>query len=328
MVTHVVGSMEGGKKLHRIVRQLLPGVPLSGVYKMLRVGRVRLNGRKAKGEEVANPGDVIELRMGEEDFETVRKAQKKFLGVPRQLDIVFEDDEILVVNKPVGLLTHGDASEQRDTLVNRVLAHLYDNDKLEQTVFTPAPANRLDRNTSGLILFGKTGDAARALAEGFRDHGIRKWYVAVVRGYLSEAGEIDAPLSRDPRRNVTRVDRERGKTARTRFEPVVSATNTSVVRIELVSGRTHQIRAHMQHIKHPLMKDAKYAIQAGPGARDGVSNQRRSEASDERYWLHAGWLLLPDGRLFVAPLPLPMRDALAGLGYTELQIQRISKFTP
>lgn len=327
MVTHIVGSMEDGKKLHRIVRQLLPGVPLSGVYKMLRVGRVRLNGRKAKGDTVARHGDRIELRMGEEDFQVVRKSAKKFQGVPRQLEIVFEDNELIAVSKPAGLLTHGDAEEQRDTLVNRVLAYLYDNDKLEQTVFTPAPANRLDRNTSGLILFGKTGDAARQLAEGFKSHRIRKWYVALVSGQVLESGEINVRLTRDTRRNITRIDMERGKAARTRYRPVQSEGNTSVIRIELVSGRTHQIRVHMQHVGHPLLRDVKYDIQ--PKLRRPTSGQRsQPDSSGERYWLHAGWLLLPDGRSFVAPLPPPFTHTLQGLGYTDQQVQAISDFVP
>ncbi|MCL6453515.1 MAG: RluA family pseudouridine synthase [Alicyclobacillus sp.] len=328
MVRHEVGEMEAGKKVHRVVRQLLPGIPLSGVYKMIRVGRVRLNGKRAKGDEVLQPGDVLELRMDEQDYAAVHKPERKFGGVPRELDVVYEDADLLIANKPAGLLVHGDKSEQRDTLTNRVLAYLYDQGSLDSAVFHPAPANRLDRNTSGLVVFGKTGEAARSLAAGFRNHTIRKWYVAIVRGRIAHAGEVRARLERDRNRNLTRVG-EAGKEACTRYDPVASTGNTTVVRLELVSGRTHQIRAHMQHLGHPLIQDVKYgyvARRTGSEPRPVGGGPAANQLST--YWLHAGWLLLPDGRCFTGPLPSEFVAVLRSLGYTTADVERVGRFRP
>lgn len=345
MVSHTVGPMEAGKKVHRLVRQLLPGVPLSGIHKMLRVGRVRLNGKKAKPDALVAEGDVLELRMAEEDFAAVSKQVRKYKGVPRQLEVIYEDEELLAVNKPVGLLTHGTAEEQRDTLTNRVLAYLYDKGALETSVFVPAPANRLDRNTSGIILFGKTGAMARELADGFKTHTIRKWYLAVVRGTVKTGGTVTAALTRDKRRNLTRVDETEGKASATIYTPLAVARGTTVLRLELVSGRTHQIRAHMQHIGHSLMSDRKYQ-QAGEQVRPARNHTMRTSRGEEgavgssstgaraqanpgqgqmepTYLLHAGWLRLPSGQTLHAPLPDRFRTVLLELGYAKSAVDSL-----
>jgi RluA family pseudouridine synthase len=306
-----IGPAEAGKKVLRYVRQLLPGVPLSGIHKMVRTGRVKRNGKRAKADDVLAEGDVIRLYMAEEDFAQVTKPPKKFHGVSRAIDVVYEDSDILIVNKPLGLLTHGAQGEHKDTLANRVLAYLYDKGELQSQVFTPSPVNRLDRNTSGLVVFGKTHEATRILAEQLRDHLIRKWYLAIVKGRPSERGEIDAQLVRDVKRNVTRVADE-GKPARTLYERRATAGGTSVVKVELVSGRTHQIRAHFAHIGHPLWNDVKYG--------------GRSRSGEHHQWLHAAWLSFPDGRVFHAPLPEAFRRTLLQLGYTREDVEQIERF--
>jgi 23S rRNA pseudouridine955/2504/2580 synthase len=311
LIEFSIGPAEAGKKVLRYVRQLLPGVPLSGIHKMVRTGRVKRNGKRAKADDVLAEGDVIRLYMAEEDFAQVSKPAKKFHGVSRAIDVVYEDSDMLIVNKPLGLLTHGAQGEHKETLANRVLAYLYDKGELHSQVFTPSPVNRLDRNTSGLVLFGKTHEATRTLAEQLRDHRIRKWYLAIVKGQPSERGEIDAQLTRDVKRNVTRVAEE-GKPARTLYERRATAGSTSVVKVELISGRTHQIRAHFAHIGHPLWNDVKY----GGRSRNGEHHQ----------WLHAAWLSFPDGRVVHAPLPEAFRRTLLQLGYTRQDIEQIEKF--
>ncbi len=306
-----IGPAEAGKKVQRFVRQLLPGVPLSGIHKMIRTGRVKRNGKRAKAEDVLAVGDVVRLYMAEADFAQVSKAPKKFHGVTRDIDVVYEDERMLIVNKPLGLLTHGARGEHKDTLTNRVLAYLYDKGELHSRVFTPAPVNRLDRNTSGLVVFGKTHEATRELAEQLKDHRIRKWYVAVVKGMVPESGRIDTSLSRDTGNNRTFVA-EDGKSAVTLYERKAYAHNTSVVKVELVSGRTHQIRAHFSHIGHPLWNDVKY----GGGARSGEHHQ----------WLHATWLMFPNGTVYHAPLPPQFVKTLEHLGYSAADIENIHHF--
>ncbi|MCL6548500.1 MAG: RluA family pseudouridine synthase [Alicyclobacillus sp.] len=311
MIEVTVGPVEAGKKVHRYVRQLLPGVPLSGIYKMIRTGRIKRNGRKTKADDVVQAGDVIRLYMAEEDFAEVSKPVKKFAGVPRRIDVVYEDADLLVVNKPAGLLVHGAAGEFKDTLVNRVLAHLHHKGELDQRVFTPAPVNRLDRNTSGLVLFGKHGEAIRTLASDLAAHRIRKWYVAIVAGQTGERGEISAPLQRSARGDRT-VIAEQGaaeaKAALTRYVRLAEGRGTSVIGVELVHGRTHQIRAHLAHAGHPLVGDGKYG---GPRVWSTVI---------PHYQLHAAWLELADGRRFQAPLPQGFCDALARLGFSPARV--------
>lgn len=313
MVEVKVGPVESGKKVHRLVRQLLPGVPLSGIYKMLRTGRVKKNGKKAKPDDIVAVGDVIRLYMAEEDYAEVSKQPKKFGGVSSDIDVIYEDESMIVVNKPGGLLVHGAEGEHKETLVNQVLAYLYKNGELDQHVFTPAPVNRLDRNTSGLVLFGKTGERTRELAEQIQQHHLRKWYLAIVKGRISASGEVTGRLVRDEYRNVTTVG-ESGKDALTLFEPKASTGRTTVVKVELVSGRTHQIRAHFAHVGHPLWDDVKY------GGRD------KNNPEEQHQWLHAAWVQLPNEQVFSAALPDAFVDTLRSLGYTESQITAIQTF--
>jgi 23S rRNA pseudouridine955/2504/2580 synthase len=228
------------------------------------------------------------------------------------------------VNKPVGLLVHGAGNEQKDTLVNRVLAYLYDRDPTAYQVFAPAPVNRLDRNTSGLVIFGKTNAVTAELAQQIAAHQVSKWYLAIVRGVLPERGEINVPLSRTDRGNRTlavdpdasrRAAASVGKASLTRYERKATTGRTSVAKVDLVSGRTHQIRAHFERIGHPLWGDVKYGGRVSD--RDGT---------DQHQWLHAAWMELPDGRRFHAPLPADFTAVLRRLGYTAKDLQQIETF--
>lgn len=310
MVEVEVGKLEAGKKVHRYVRQLLPGVPLSGIHKMIRTGRVKVNGRKAKAEDLLSLGDIVRLYMAEEDFHVVRKEKRKYGGIDANISVIYEDEDILVVDKPAGLLTHGNKDEQKDTLVNRVAAYLYEQGELDNPAFTPAPANRLDRNTSGLVMFGKTGQALRNLADSLAEQRIFKGYLAIVQGAIRTPGQVRQNLTRDVSQNKTYIgNSETGKSAATLYEPVISTGDTSVVAIQLVHGRTHQIRAHFQSLGHPLVGDVKY----GGG--------RLSLDAGEHQWLHAYKIRLEDGREYTAPLPREFELELHKLGYSDQQIQ-------
>lgn len=290
MVTYVVSKAESGKKLHRLLRHLLPNMPLGRLYKMIDQGHVRVNGKRKKKEYAVAEGDVLSFQMTEEEYRQAAAGprKRKFAGVPADLDVVYEDDELLVVNKPPGLLVHPDRTEYKNTLIARVHAYLYRKGELDSRFFLPAAAGRLDRNTSGLVLVGKTAGMLHQLNRWHQERAIGKFYLTVVEGTPPAEGEIRRALMRDPSANRTRVA-SGGKDAVTRYRVLDAQGGYALVEVELVSGRTHQIRAHLQSIGHPLLGDVKY----GGRPAFGVNHQL----------LHAWRVGLPDGRVFVAPLP-------------------------
>lgn len=304
MIEKMIASEERGKKLHRYVRQTLPGLPLSGVHKLIRVGRVKVNGKKGKIDTVLETGDSVQIWMNEEDFSEVSRPGRKFGGISTDIDVIYEDGHLLVVNKPVGLLTHPDRDERKDTLIGRALAYLHARGELaDGRSFLPAAANRLDRNTSGLVLIGKDGDTLRSLSEWIRDHRVRKGYLAVAEGRLADSGVIDKPLMRHERDGVVRatVSRDPGaRSALTRHRALAFSQRYSLLAIEIASGRTHQIRAHLKSIGHPLLGDYKY----GGHPAFGI----------DYHVLHAYYLHLPDGRSFTAPPPPAFLRILAAAG--------------
>lgn len=304
----MIPAEDGGKKLHRFLRQALPGLPLSGVYKIIRVGRVKVNGRKAKQETLLNAGDQLTLFMSEQDYLELKKSKPKYQGIATALDIIFEDDSLLVVNKPVGLLTHPDAKEQKDTLVNRVLAYLYHKGELaEERTFLPAPVNRLDRNTSGIVVIGKDQRTLREMTEVLRERQLIKLYLGVVWGAWKGSGEIRAKLEkREQSDGTVRMAISSSATAQsahTRYRVLGSNGQFSLVELQLVSGRTHQLRAHLQSAGHSLVGDRKYG---GPPA-----------LGTEHQLLHAYSLSLPDGTKWQAPPPATFLAALRQAGLFE-----------
>jgi len=330
MIMRRIAVTEQGKRLHRYLRTLMPNMPLGQLYGMIDRGLVRINGKRKKNPnyELA-AGDELTLLMDEADFERASRGsdrqKPKFAGVPGRLDIVHEDGELLVVVKPAGLLTHPDRSEWKNTLISRVHAYLCRKGELDSTLFMPATANRLDRNTSGLVLVGKTAGMLHRLNRWIQNRELRKYYLTIVEGHLAGVGTIDRPLLRDDRGNVTRAlddgqtssREENGETetarlrtestppeakaAVTRYRVLAHAGGRTLVEAELVSGRTHQIRSHFQSIGHPLLGDLKYG-----GRRFGDLNHQL---------LHAWRIVLPDGREFRAAPPPRMRRIMDELGF-------------
>ncbi|MCI3922294.1 RluA family pseudouridine synthase [Paenibacillus sp. TRM 82003] len=292
MITRTVTPSEAGKRLHRYVRILMPNYPLGQIYKMIEQGKVRVNGKRKKDHYELAAGDELTILVDEDTFRQSAGEEKKlkFAGVKADIDIVFEDDELLVVNKPAGLLTHPDQTEQKRTLITMTHAYLYRKDELDSNLFLPASANRLDRNTSGLVLIGKTAGMLHRLNQWVQKREVGKYYVTLVEGKLTGGGTIDASLTRDERNNRTRVGVDASaKSAVTHYEALQSSAGYTLVEVDLESGRTHQIRSHFQSIGHPLLGDVKY----GGKPYEGVNHQL----------LHAWKLSLPDGRVFTASPP-------------------------
>lgn len=311
MITRTVTASESGKRLHRYVRNLMPNYPLGQIYKMIEQGKVKVNGKRKKDTYELAAGDELTIYIEDSAFQEANAGAEhkkvKFAGVIAKVDVVYEDAELLVVNKPAGLLTHPDQAEQKETLITRVHAYLHKKGELDSRMFLPATANRLDRNTSGLVLVGKTAGMLHQLNQWIQKRQLDKYYVTVVEGHLTVGGTVDAKLVRDDIRNRTRVVKEEAasgrlqddiveKEATTHYRPLKQGKGYTFVEVELVSGRTHQIRTHLQSIGHPLLGDVKY----GGKPFDDVRHQL----------LHAWKISLADGRTFTAPLPPLFRSVL------------------
>jgi RluA family pseudouridine synthase len=312
MITRKVTPSESGKRLHRYLRSLMPSIPLGQIYKMIDQGKVRVNGkRKNQNYELAG-GDELVLHVEESYYNEASAGQKKqkFIGMSANIDVVFEDAELLVVNKPAGMLTHPDQAQQKDTLIGRVHAYLYRKGELDSVLFQPATANRLDRNTSGLVLVGKTAGMLHQLNQWIQKREMEKYYVTLVEGRMTGEGTIDGSLVRDEKSNRTRVvdrkdredegERPGEKEAVTRYRVLQTGRSHSLVEVELISGRTHQIRTHFQSVGYPLLGDIKYG-----GHVHGTVNHQL---------LHAWRMVMPDGREFRAPMPALLRQTLDKVG--------------
>jgi len=291
-------TAEDGQRLDRYLRKLLPETPLGAIFKMLRVGHIRVDGKKAKQDLRLVAG--MRVTLPESSLPAAAATPTgSFRGpLPR---VVHQDDDLLVVDKPAGLAAQPGSGNEHN-----LLTWLDQQDLGTRTAtFRPAPAHRLDRGTSGLLLVGLSPIAARALSAAFRADQVAKGYVAVVEGVVEPAaGTIDAPLllRENARHHQPKVSVDaRGKRARTDYQVVEQGRSCALLELTLHTGRTHQIRAHLAHLGHPIVGDRRYGSKVDRG--HGV------------FFLHAAELSVPhpvSGELlrFTSPVPAHFRAAL------------------
>lgn len=263
MIEIKINENDGGQRLDRFLRKYLPGSPLSLVYRMIRKD-VKVNGRRAAKETMLEAGDVVRLYIPEEKLAELGRS-KKAPKVRKTFGIAYEDGNVLIAEKPYGILTHGDSKEKKNTLANQVLGYLAGEGAYEASsehTFTPAPLNRLDRNTTGLVIFAKNAPAAREISAMLREKtGVRKIYRTIVRGRLEEETVLDGSLEKDEKKNIVKVSGEAdAKRSVTIVRPLKTdrTGSYSLVEAELVTGRTHQIRVHLSQAGLPLVGDPKY----------------------------------------------------------------------
>ena len=308
MVKLIITENEGNQRLDRFLRKYLKRAPLSMIYKLIRKD-VKVNGKRGHEDTVLQAGDSLVIYIPDDKLAELTAPVKK-QKARRSFGIVYEDENVIVVNKPSGLLTHGDSHEKKNTLVNQVCGYLQDkgeyNPSVERT-FAPAPANRLDRNTSGLVIFGKTAEALRELTEIIRDkENVRKIYMALVAGRMDGAADIDSRLVKNESTNKVRVAPDgEGQSARTIVIGIRPGDEMRLVEVNLITGRTHQIRVHLSSAGHPVAGDPKYGSdKLNRRIRDkyGVTSQLLHAARLEMGELD-GSLAYLAGRVFEAPLP-------------------------
>lgn len=318
-----ITNQEQNQRLDKFLLKLYNEAPKSFIYKMLRKKRIKLNGNKADGSEILSDGDVLKLYLAEETQESFMSA-KTVHPAERHFGIVYEDDNILVCNKPAGLLTHPEKADDHDTLIDQILYALYQKGQYDPSAtasFTPAVCNRLDRNTSGLIVAGKNLSAVQEINEAIKNRDIAKYYLALVVGQITKAGEIDSFLSKDQSKNISSVSKiGEGVQALSKYRPIIAGNGCTLLEIRIITGRSHQIRAHMQAIGHPLVGDRKYG-------QDDINLRFREKYALSHQFLHAHRLCftIPEGTLsylsqneLKAPLPKSLQRIGEDLfGYEE-----------
>ena len=263
MKQFTVNKNDSTNRLDKFISKVCPSMPLSLVYKSIRKKRVKVNGKRITelGYKLCE-GDVLELYINDEFFE---KRENPFMSLEADVDVVYEDENIIVVNKKRGVVVHEDDENTVATLINHIKKYLYDKGEYNpetENSFAPALCHRLDRNTGGLVIAAKTAEALRIMNEKIKNREIRKFYKCIIKGEIKPAsGSAKAFILKDSDKNEVSVfdhPVKDGKTAITAYKTLETNGFESVLQIELITGRTHQIRAHMAHLKHPLAGDTKY----------------------------------------------------------------------
>lgn len=262
MEIHITEN-EGGQRLDRFLRKYLKGYSLSSIYKVIRKRYVTVDHKKVRENYQLRVGEKVQVNLkvlDNNDF----ILQKKKMFSPKPLDIVYEDDNLIIVNKEIGLLSQPDKPEPDDTLIGRVWFYLSrEGDyKLESSpTFTPSICNRLDRNTGGIVLVAKNYDTLKNLNALIRKRYIKKFYLTIVKGKIPEQGEMRNFIEKDPEVNISRIRDKAGqevKTAHSNYKRLKTTPDYSLVEVELITGRSHQIRTQFAHLGHPIIGDQKY----------------------------------------------------------------------
>lgn len=306
MKEFIIQKNEENQRFDKYLKKLLPNATTSFLYKMMRKKNIVINKKKAEGNEKLVAGDVVSIFLSDETFEKfhvnledLRKEYEalKSLGL-KGLKVIFEDDEMIIADKPYNMLSQK-ASEQDLSANEYLLGYMISKGELsfeEFRTFRPSVVNRLDRNTTGLLLFGKTLNALQKLGENIRNRSISKYYLAVVAGELKEKMELKGYLLKDEKNNKVSYHQEQVEGSNyieTGVKPIACENGLTLVEIHLITGKTHQIRLHLATIGHPILGDMKYG--------DEMINKKYYESHKINHQLlHAYRLEFPDGRVFLS----------------------------
>ena len=279
MRSFTVGKNDAGQRFDKFITKTLPALPKSLLYKYLRTKRIKLNGKKADIAARLKEGDVIDLYINDEFF-AEKEEKYSFLGAGKSLDILYEDENVLVLNKKTGLLSHPDEGEYVDTLITRVQRYLYEKgeyDPKNEASFAPALANRIDRNTGGIVLAAKNAESLRILNEKIKAREIEKRYLCVTVGVPPKKTDtLEGYLVKDEKNNTVKVlnrPAAGAKAIKTSYTVLQTGNGLALLEVVLHTGRTHQIRAQMAAVGCPLLGDGKYGTNALNKQHGGYKKQ-------------------------------------------------------
>ena len=288
-----VHKQEEGQRLVKLLGAYLKEAPNSFFYKMLRKKNITLNGKKADGTEKLKCGDEIRLFLSDETYEKFAgKVQPKEKFPMAKLNIVYEDSNVIFINKPAGMLSQ--KSVPSDVSLNEYLLGYLEKSgqwkQEESKAFRPSVCNRLDRNTSGMVICGKSMAGLQQMAALLKDRSLHKYYLCLVKGVMTESQHLEGYLLKDENSNQVKIFQKETEGAAhiiTEYEPLYTEGETTLLKMTLVTGKSHQIRAHLSSIGHPIIGDPKYGerkVNAFFRETHGIKNQM----------LHAWKLTFPE----------------------------------
>lgn len=285
-----VGKNDSDQRLDRFLKKYMDEAGTGFIYKMLRKKNIKVNESKASPEMMIFEGDTIQLYLSDETIDKFigTKEIRKSRLAPR---IIYEDENLVLINKPVGILSHGAGEEFEENIVDSLVTYLIQKGdyvpRIEKT-FSPSICNRLDRNTSGIIIGAKNSEALRLVNKAIKEGSVRKYYKTIVKGAIKEDFEHKGFLIKDEDRNLVDISDEQGegsKEIHTKFRVIMSKGGYSLLEVELITGRTHQIRSTLQTMGYPVIGDTKYG-------KSVVNDEFRKKYGLENQWLHGYKIVL------------------------------------
>ncbi len=302
-----ISEKEANQRIDKFLKKFFKEASTSFLYKMMRKKNITLNKKKATGSELLQAGDVISVFFSDETFEKMQgfeNTEKQFAAlkdISYDIKVIYEDDDMLVLNKEAGVLSQK-AKEDDISMNERMLSYLIHSNQLsveQYNVFHPSIANRLDRNTTGILLAGKTLHGQQMLSEAMHNRLAKKYYHCIVGGVISQEMKLQGYLQKDEKTNqvnILTMPAESAKEIATAYQPLETNGRLTLLQVHLITGRSHQIRAHLASIGHPIVGDPKYG--------DFKLNREMYQQFQVKHQLlHAYSMELSDGRKFIAPEP-------------------------